>query len=175
MLKVLAPTMEVELGDGKKYELVFDLNTFSAYEESTKKSFFDTLAEMVEQLQSLPKNEQGQVDLSKVSGLALFRAVRITDLQALVWAACHTYDHRDNPVWPFTRNQMGRLIHFGNVMGVAMAFLSGNFANYPTAEERAAAEVGEAAGAAETVETDPSAPIKVAPIDGGGGGTPSGQ
>lgn len=169
-----APTAQIKLG-GRDYQLVFDVNTFAAYEKATDKFFFDAIFRLVDVLNSFPKTEKGMV---RIDPMKMLKAVSITDLRALVWAACHDYDKNDEPVWPLSINQVGRMIHFGNVMPIVSALIAGQTANYPTAEDRVAA--GEDQGAQEKT-TEPqedheekTTPILVAPLPGDGGGTDSG-
>ncbi len=170
--EALAPTINVTL-NGKHYPLVFDMNTFAAYEEATKKNFFETLAGLIDTLSQMPRDDGGNL---KLNPMVLFRAVSVRDLRALVWAALHEYPSgSDEPVWPLTLNQVGRSIHVGNIVEITMAVLTGQMANYPTEEERA--EAGESQGATKAVaETEViPLPVKVAPLTGEGGGSGSGK
>ncbi len=158
----LAPTVTIQLD--RPRSLVFDLNTFAAYEKETGKSFFATLSTLTDIVKKLPRTDDGKVDTESVDGLQIIRNVQITDIRAMVWAACHEYKRNDDPVWPLTVHQVGRLIHLGNIASIVSALMTGSVENAPNEEERINA--GEPSG----VQPMPS-PVIVPPLsseDGGG-------
>ncbi len=144
----------VRLG-GQDRAMCFDANTFVAFEQSTGKFFMDVVSNLYEMM--FPK---GHVDTSgapvpvKVLGIDIVRKISMEDLRALLWSSFHDYDANDNPVWPLTINQVGRLLNFQNVIPIFVKFLTGVSANSPTKEE-----LGESsAPASATPPPEPSAP-----------------
>lgn len=164
MAPLLVPTISIEL-DCKR-QLVFDLNTFAAYEESTGKCFFETLAKLMEATR--PLIPEVAADGSVVGGrmnlspMQIVRSISVQDLRAVIWAALIEYDKQDNPIWPLTLYQVGKLIHIGNIVPILMAVMTGEIENRPTEEERIA--VGETSG------VPGPAPVRVLPLTGGDGG-----
>lgn len=71
----------------------------------------------------------------------LARRISISDIRAMVWAALHEYDQDDNPSWPLTINQVGRLLSPSTVLSVVPQIIRGQTENSPTV-----AEVGESSG-----------------------------
>lgn len=163
----IAPTIQIELD--KKRTLVFDMNTFAAFEEATGgQSFFEVVTRLMTTINSFPEvtDESGN-KTRKIDPVALFKVIPVREIRALVWAALHTYDAQDDPHWPLTINQVGRLIHLGNVAQIALATMTGQLRTNPTAEELEAA--GEEQEATEVVETEH--PVLVPPIGTVGGQT----
>lgn len=154
----LAPTVTVELG-GKKYELVFDVNTFDQYEATSGKNFFETLERLMEFITTLQKTGDNQFN---VSPLHLFKVLPVGDLRALVQAAIHTYpDPQGPPHFPLTIHQVGRLINMENITQVVMAVMLGQTKNQPTSQELEAA--GEDQGPTPAPEGEADGPVVVLP------------
>jgi hypothetical protein len=114
----LNPGITVTLG-GTERRLVFDMNTYGAFEEAAGRFVFDALADMYAAFAEAQAAE-GKADFLRVA-----RRVSIRDLQSLIWAAMHDYDANDNPVWPLTRNQVGRLITVENMADLLVQVLTG--------------------------------------------------
>lgn len=111
---------------GKKYELYFDLNTFSAFEQVTGRFFTDFLMDIREAfLESKEKKDQ----------FILFRRIPVKDVRALVWAALHTYNSDDEPQWPMTINKLGRVLDISQLQNLLPAIMEGNAENAPDVKE----------------------------------------
>jgi hypothetical protein len=59
----------------------------------------------------------------------------MVQLRALIWAALHEYDANDDPVWPLTLNQVGRLLKITDLTRIFSLFLTGHAENSPTRDE----------------------------------------
>jgi hypothetical protein len=171
---IAEPTTMVELG-GEKRQLYFNANTMCAYEEATGKFFLDTvsrlydvLRENVPQLQKAVNDGTSVIEMPKdpteaaarnrkISG-AILRKVPMTDLRALIWAACHKYQN-DEPVWPLTLHQVGRLITPLAVPRLFLAFITGQVSNAPTPQEM---------GESQPPQKEPQAEASGAPQKNGG-------
>jgi hypothetical protein len=150
-------TVPIEIG-GQKRLMYFNGNTMTAYEQATGKFFLDTLAKLYDVMRPiLEASKNGNGKPSGVDGMEIMRHVSMTDLRALLWAALHEYGPNDEPRWPLTIGQVGRLITPSSVSGIFSAFLRGQAANSPTSEELG--------------ESVPPAPAKAAvPSPGNGSG-----
>ena len=120
--------LHVKLG-GRRYKLHFDLNTFAKFEEVTGRHFLEFLANMQEALASIA------TDRSPLGAFGVLKKVAMKDLQAFVFAALHEYDRNDEPVWPLTMGQMGKLVTVENMVDVIRLVLRGNAENAPTSED----------------------------------------
>ena len=93
----------------------------------------------------------------------------MVDLRAMLWASMHDYDADDEPVWPLTVSQVGRLLNFNNVVPLFVRFLTGVSANSPSKEE-----LGEpravAKGAADTAESGGPGSPPISDTAGGAAG-----
>jgi hypothetical protein len=128
-----------------------------AFEQATGKFFLSTISELFEAVYP-----GGDVKKIPANPLEIVRRVSMTDLRALLWAALHEYDAKDEPVWPLTMGQVGRLFQLKDIIPVFTAFLRGQSGNSPSHEE-----MGESQ--AETSKTSPngSPPVPHTPEDGG--------
>ena len=154
----------ISLG-GVKRTLVFNVNTMCAYEEATGKFFLDTVASLYDAMapalttaikQAAASAETGQDAASepgldgngasdsqpslgqrnaKTSPFDLVRKVPMRDLRALLWAALHEYDQNDEPTWPLTLNQVGRMLGMADILPIFTSFLKGQSVNQPSKEE----------------------------------------
>ncbi len=115
--------------NGKKERLLFDLNTFVAFETVSKdrKPFLDFLAVMQDALAA--------VQVGKEGGFSLLRRLYIEDVRALLWAALHKYDADDEPVWPYTLSKIGRMVDVNNITTIVSALMTGSAENMPRKEE----------------------------------------
>ena len=114
---------------GERHKLYFDLNTFAAFEEATGKFFFDFLANLSETLQEAAKSANAEA-----VGFAILRKVALKDIRDFLWAAMHVYKG-DEPEWPHTRGQIGRMVDVNNVMAILPALLRANADNSPDQED----------------------------------------
>jgi hypothetical protein len=110
--------------DGKPHQLLFDLNTFAAFEEVSGKFFLDFLASVQE---SVSKSRTEGV----LNPMELLRNISVRDVRAFIWAALHTYDREDNAKWPFTIQQLGRMIDLNSIPTLLPALLGGAADNFP--------------------------------------------
>lgn len=154
----------ISLG-GVKRTLVFNVNTMCAYEEATGKFFLDTVASLYDAMapalttaikQAAASAETGQDAASepgldgngasdsqpslgqrnaKTSPFDIVRKVPMRDLRALLWAALHEYDQNDEPTWPLTLNQVGRMLGMADILPIFTSFLKGQSVNQPSKEE----------------------------------------
>ena len=119
--------------------LIFNANTMCAYEEATKKFFLDTVTSLYDAMRpALDAQKTVEAETSSVPATNAFNIIHkvpMKDLRALIWAALHEYDRDDNPVWPLTIGQVGRLIQLQDVPRVFNAFLRGQIKNSPSTEE----------------------------------------
>jgi hypothetical protein len=112
--------------NGQKYAMVFDANTMAAYEEVRPGKFFlETAVTMAEIAQKMKEEHNSRL---------FFRLLPIADVQALVWAAIHTYDENDEPTWPLKYNHVRRLITQTNIAEVLQLLVFGYSVNAPTAK-----------------------------------------
>jgi hypothetical protein len=101
-----------------------------AYEQVTKKFFLHTVSDLL--VAAYPEGvEKGIVK----NPYAILSKVSMEDLRALLWSAMHDYDASDNPVWPLTLNQVGRLLKLQDIVPAFNAFLKGQTENNPTKSE----------------------------------------
>ncbi len=126
--------------------LVFNVNTMAAYEEKTGKFYWDTVLKFSEiQGKYGYRLETGETVPSQAemrrSSTDIIRRIRVADIHAMLWAALHTYDAQDNPKWPLTLAQIGRLIMPFDTAKFLGLILKGIQANSPTN-----AELGEVSG-----------------------------
>lgn len=144
----------IKLG-GRDRTLVFNCNTMVAYEQATGKFFLQTVSDLV--TAAFPSGmEKGIVK----SPYEILRKVSMADLRALLWAAMHEYDKEDNPIWPLTLNQVGRLLLFQDIIPAFNSFLVGQVGNNPTRKE-----MGESQ--AESEKTIPTGAPQNTPETGG--------
>lgn len=118
----------IRLGD-RDYTLYFNANTMCAYEEQTHKFFLDTVSNLLEVIypDGLAK--------SAASPYAIMKKFPMVELRALLWAAVQEYDEEDNPSWPLTIGQVGKLLTVGNILAIFSKYLKGTTGNNPTKEE----------------------------------------
>lgn len=159
MTNIAETVIPITLG-GQKRAMVFNLNTMAAFEELRKKSFTDTVVKLYEELEPLLRDKNSSTDAARV-GLRILSRIPMLDLRALLYAALHEYDEDDNPTWPLSVTQIGRMIGPSNILEVFGAFLRGHQENLPTKEE-----MGEAAGAP---ATSALADAPIAPTRANGG------
>jgi hypothetical protein len=145
----------VKIGE-KTYTLVFDVNTMCAYEEATGQFFLEACTEIMEIVFPAGTEKDKTV---RVSPSALVSKLSIIKLRALLWASMHDYDKNDNPVWPLTISQVGKLIDIQNIVEVFREFLRGNAQNQPSKET-----LGESQA---DVETKPQSDEPQDPMNGG--------
>lgn len=165
MLKLIAEVrVPIEL-NGDSYTMCFDANAMAAYEDATGEFYLDALAKLYDALKpALAPTVEDSESAALTRSFEVVRKVPIKCLRALLWAAIHEYDKDDNPHWPLTLNQVGRLLQVSDVTRVFLAFLRGQTKNYPTKEEmgESLAVVKEAPDTART-PTVGGAPIIVLP------------
>lgn len=85
---------------------------------------------------------------AKTSPFDIVRKVPMRDLRALLWAALHEYDQNDEPTWPLTINQVGRLLGMADVLPIFTSFLKGQSLNQPSKDEMGESLPGVADGGA---------------------------
>lgn len=155
----LQKPITVVLG-GVERQLVFDMNTFAAYEEKTGKFFLDTMTGLFGVFKEVSAANSGELSESQLAsiGASVLSRVSMVDLRALLWSALHEYDSNDEPTWPLTINQVGRLIDISTVMQFFSSFIDGSIANSPLDSELPPEREGR------PTEANP-----------GSGGTPSGR
>ena len=122
-------TVSIVIED-KTYTLRFDVNCMCAYEEVTKQFFLEACTEIMECV--FPKGSTETE--TRINPGELVRKLSMVKLRALLWSAMHDYDKNDNPVWPLTINQVGKLINITNIVQIFRDFLKGNAANQPSSE-----------------------------------------
>lgn len=148
----------IKLGE-TDYEMCFNANTMVAYEQATGRFFLRTVAILM--AVAFPKGlEQEQ----EKNPWMILSKVQMTDLRALLWAALHVYNENDEPSWPLTINQVGRLLQLKDIVPTFNKFLKGQSGNNPTKDE-----MGESP--AEARKTSPDSPPKNNPEPIGGLGT----
>ena len=131
----------------KVRNLVFNANCMMAYEEATGKFFLTTVASLYDamrpalaaQAKAAEAKEGEDAVIVSVNPLSIIQQVPMKELRALIWAALHEYGKNpadpDEPSWPLTINQVGRLIQIQDVPRIFTAFLKGQTRNSPTQEE----------------------------------------
>src|SRR6266481_5974270 len=80
---------------GRDYVLVFNVNTFVAFEKETGAFFLDTVTDIMRVV--FPSDLKGQPTRDAFSVL---RTISMERLRAVLWAALHEYDENDVPHWP---------------------------------------------------------------------------
>ena len=147
-------TIPITLGNNE-YRMRFSGNTMCAYEQETGKFFLSTVSDLFDAVfpEGVPKD-----GTSKVKPMEVMKRVSMTDLRALLWASLHEYDERDEPFWPLTVNQVGRLLQMQNIPSIFSMFLAGQQGNSPTREE-----MGESPAAARSTNGMEPPPITAAP------------
>lgn len=119
----------IQLGD-KERMLFFNANSMVAFEQATGKFFLSTISELFEAVYP-----GGDVKSVPSNPLEIVRRVSMTDLRALLWSVLHEYDAKDEPVWPLTIGQVGRLFQLKDIIPIFTAFLRGQSGNSPSREE----------------------------------------
>jgi len=143
-MKILETRISIKLG-GEDRVMLFNANTFAAYEEATGKFFLDTAATLFDAMKPFLEARKaralraaGATEDLAVPDTTVFdvlRKVSIKDLRALLWASLHVYDAHGEPSWPLTVHEVGRLLRPADIPPIFTAFLNGQAANSPTAEE----------------------------------------
>lgn len=116
---------------GQLRHMMFDLNTFAAYQEKTGRSFLADAADLLHVFEPGLIGEQISTPARPPSGLEVIAAVPMDRLKMLLWASIHDYDRDDEPVWPLTPGKIGREITLGSIPEIFGAFLRGNSGNLP--------------------------------------------
>lgn len=119
----------IKLGD-TDYVMVFNANTMVAYEQATGKFFLRTVAMLM--AVAFPK---GLKEEQETNPWMILSKVSMIDLRALLWAALHNYDSDDNPKWPLTITQVGRLLQLKDIVPTFNQFLKGQAGNNPKDNE----------------------------------------
>ncbi len=161
--------------------MYFNLNTQSKYQELTVdprhpdgKLYYDTLAEMnrirgevyAKALQDALKADPTlNVKEFRYQLLPVLRNYSMRDVLALLAAAVHEYDAKDEPKWPFTPGQIGRYFGPQDCYQLIVKILDGHNSNTPTEKE-----LGEANSAG---ESSPAAPAEAGAKPHANGGAPS--
>jgi hypothetical protein len=157
--------LSIEMGN-KKLTLIFDLNTFSAFEDITGKFFVDFLVDMQESVAKVQasalKRAAAKAEGLSAPPLSKEDAIRISakDFQAFIWAANHTYNEKDESVWPLTMSQIGKLININTIPSLLPALLKSSTQNMPDAADKPKvngdAAAVEAAHPTQASETEPA-------------------
>ena len=160
---------KIKLG-GVTRPLYFDLNTYTAFEEKTGQFFLESIArlqqavsaadETIGALSQDPAQQQKQL-IEK--NMAVLRRVSFKDIHALLWAALHEYDSSNEPVWPLTHAEVGRMVNFHNLSEVINIVMNGITDHYPNQDEMP-----------QEVSTDGDRPIESPSPAASGGETSSG-
>lgn len=153
--------------------LVFDANTCVAYDDVSGKFYWDTIARFFA-VYSMPElrptatvvNAKGisvptQAEASRIA-IATLRHVPSKDVLQMAWAALHEYDKMDNPVWPLTLSQLGRLVKPVKMAGLMAMLVNGHSANSPDKDE-----LGEASGAGPVLVPTPAEATQSPAASGG--------
>ena len=145
----------IKLSDGRERFMLFEANTMCAYEAETGKFFLSTVSDLFDAVfpDGVPPDR-----VSKVNPLEIMKRVSMTDLRALLWASLHEYNARDDPAWPLTLNQVGKLMQLQHVPAIFSAFLAGQQGNSPSK-----AEMGESPAATGSTNGTDSPPTIAAP------------
>ncbi len=165
-------TVNLELG-GKTHTLRFDANSMAAYENATGKFYLETVAQLYDAMRPAIEARAAATEADSVakepavavSAFDIIHKVPMRDLLALVWAGMHEYDAKDDPVWPLTLNQVGRLIQLQDVPRVFTAFLHGQVKNSPSAEE-----LGESRAPSEQAAVKPNGSVAAPRTEAASGG-----
>ena len=111
---------------GHSYQLYFDLNTFTKYEEVSGSSFTQFISDLQDAVQAVA--ETG-------NNMEFLRRINLRQLTQFLYSALHGYDPQDEPYWPLTIGQLGRLVDAENMVSVVRTLLQGYGSNAPSAEE----------------------------------------
>lgn len=127
--------IELTLKDGKKHELRYDVNAFSALEEKTDVSFL-----AFNELLGIPGNIKSKKTPDNKALMEMGRKVKISGLRLMVWAGLlHEHEEDDEE---FTLQDAGKLIpttpsEIGNViLTVAQAYRAAIASDMIEAEEK---------------------------------------
>jgi hypothetical protein len=155
---------------GVERVLVFNLNSFTAYEEATDKFFLDTVATLYDVVTAAREKAIAAKDLNangdpRINPLEVIRHVSMKALRALLWASLHEYDKSGEPHWPLTISQVGRLLQPEDIVPVFTSFLKGQSLNSPTREE-----MGESAAQLPKAATAPAEAAPAVQSNGTAGG-----
>jgi len=155
--------VRITLGD-KEYVLFFNANTMCAYEEATGKNFLATVASLYQAYRPILASQQnGSEPPAAVATMDVLKRVPMSELTAMVWAAMHTYDDKDEPSWPLTLSKVRRMINLATIPKLFLSFLQGQASNSPTT-----AEMGESPALSEDPGTTTN--TTAAPKPNGSGG-----
>lgn len=132
-MEIAEVTVPITLSDGKTRRMRFNGNCMCAYEEATGKFFLGTVSELFEAV--FPEGNKPDTTKLAQNPLEIVRRVSMVDLRALLWSTLHEYNAAGEPHWPLTIMQVGHMLQLKDVVPVFTAFLKGQSANSPTAEE----------------------------------------
>ena len=158
----------ITLADGVERTMRFNANSMIAYEEATGEFFLEAVASLYDVMQPViakhRKAKEAKASDAELATLSfdILRLVSIKKLRALLWSTLHEYDKQDEPHWPLTIGQVGRLLQPKDVNRVFTAFLQGQAGNSPTKEE-----MGESPAPAPTGSLKASAVEPTTDPDGG--------
>ena len=131
-------TIEIK---GQPYELNFDLNTYAAFENVTHKFFPDFLADLQTAISEgsvtieVPDPDNpGATKKQLKDPMGVIRKMSFNLLRAFIWSALHFYDKNDDPVWPLTINQLGKLLDMPTLVKVLPQLITSTSQNLPTAK-----------------------------------------
>ena len=124
----------------KERMMIFNANTMEKFEQATGSFFMDTVAKIYEAMkpyldQARERQKENHTKELMINSFEMSRKISMSSLTALVWAAVHEYDEKDEPHWPLTLSQVRRYINTTTVPQVFMKFLQGQIENTPTKEE----------------------------------------
>ncbi len=186
-------TVDVEIG-GEKRKLYFNLNAFSKFEEASSlqadgkrlkfpRFFFGLLDAWTKMEQrnavafaavrgnsrdrdKLTAEQQKEVE--RIVQSAAFEAlgeIGASDVLALIYAGCHVYDARDNPSWPLSPGQLGKLVSVMEMVAILPKIMEAMKRNVPQKSDAPEAKGGE----------EPKRPTTPPPLTVIDGGSPSGE
>lgn len=125
-------TVEVTLDQPRK--LYFNMNTYQAFEDVTGEMFLGAIVDLqerfVKESERLKVKGQGEKGM-----LALARCMSMKTLMAMLWAACHEYDDKDEPHWPLSLPALSRYVHAGTLPQIMKALFKGTKESQPKGKD----------------------------------------
>jgi len=153
----------------KRRVLVFNLNTYCAFEEVQGEFFLDVLSRLYQiAREAAQKWPDDTPEANHEKGIHVVRGVSMSTVRNIVWAACHEYEgtDEDTAVWPMTRDKIGRYIQGANAIPLLMQVLDA-FAKGPSKEDIDLPGVAKE----EESEKDEDRPTKDPSVETNGGST----
>ena len=161
---------------GVKRKLYFNWNAYAKFEEFSsiqengkRLNFTKFVFQLYALIQKAAAKTQaiGENATSEDSQRVLLEAIGelgVTDIRALICGACHVYDREDNPSWPLSPGQLGRIMTVAEMSEAIPKIVSAVMRSNPQASDEPKKGGEESV---RPIRTSPSIPTPSTTNDGG--------